>query len=50
MSFGRRFTCIVQLHAETHNILNHPYFSQPDTSLGTAIGATGQTRDLGKLD
>jgi hypothetical protein len=32
----------VQLRAEVHNIFNHPNFSQPDTSLGTVIGATGQ--------
>jgi len=32
----------VQLRAEVHNVFNHPNFSQPDTSLGTVIGATGQ--------
>ncbi len=32
----------VQLRAEAHNVFNHPNFSQPDTSLGTVIGATGQ--------
>jgi hypothetical protein len=32
----------VQLRAEVHNVFNHPNFSQPDTSMGTLIGATGQ--------
>ena len=32
----------VQLRAEVHNVFNHPNFSQPDTSLGTVVGATGQ--------
>ena len=35
-------TRTVQLRAEVHNVFNHPNFSQPDTSLGTVIGATGQ--------
>ncbi len=30
------------LRAEVHNVFNHPNFSQPDTSIGTVIGATGQ--------
>jgi carboxypeptidase family protein len=32
----------VQLRAEVHNVFNHPNFSQPDASIGTLIGATGQ--------
>ena len=36
---GRR---TVQLRAEAHNVFNHPNFSQPDASIGTVIGATGQ--------
>jgi hypothetical protein len=42
----------LQRHRRTEvpNTFNHPNFSQPDTPLGTVIGATGQTRDSGKLD
>ena len=32
----------VQLRGEVHNVFNHPNFSQPDSSLGTVLGATGQ--------
>ena len=32
----------VQFRAEAHNVFNHPNWSQPDTSLGTILGATGQ--------
>jgi len=32
----------VQLRAEIHNVFNHPNFSQPDASIGTVLGATGQ--------
>jgi hypothetical protein len=31
-----------QWRVEVHNVLNHPNFAQPDTSIGTVIGATGQ--------
>lgn len=36
---GRRSA---QLRAEAYNVFNHPNFSQPDASIGTVIGATGQ--------
>ncbi len=36
---GRR---TAQLRAEAYNVLNHPNFAQPNASLGTIIGATGQ--------
>jgi hypothetical protein len=41
-SAGAAANRTMQLRAEVHNIFNHPNFSQPDTSLGTVIGATGQ--------
>lgn len=36
---GRR---TAQLRAEAHNVFNHPNFAQPDASIGTVVGATGQ--------
>ncbi|MBI3046754.1 MAG: TonB-dependent receptor [Acidobacteria bacterium] len=36
---GRR---AVQLRAEAYNVLNRPSFAQPDASIGTVVGATGQ--------
>lgn len=36
---GRR---TVHLRAEAYNVLNHPNFAQPDASIGTVVGATGQ--------
>jgi len=36
---GRR---ALQLRAEAYNVLNRPNFAQPDASVGTLVGATGQ--------
>ncbi len=32
----------LQLRAEAYNVFNNPNFSQPDVSIGTVIGSTGQ--------
>lgn len=32
----------LQIRAQAHNVFNHRNVSQPDTSIGTVIGATGQ--------
>jgi hypothetical protein len=36
---GRR---TAELRVEAHNVFNHPTFSQPDASIGTVIGSSGQ--------
>ncbi|OFW00593.1 MAG: hypothetical protein A3I61_07875, partial [Acidobacteria bacterium RIFCSPLOWO2_02_FULL_68_18] len=36
---GRR---AAQVRAEAYNVFNHPNFAQPDASIGTLVGATGQ--------
>ena len=39
---GATVTVMLQIRAQAHNVFNHRNVSQPDTSIGTVIGATGQ--------
>ncbi|MBI2188743.1 MAG: TonB-dependent receptor [Acidobacteria bacterium] len=40
LPFGGRRAIFVR--AEAYNVFNHPNFAQPDASIGTVVGATGQ--------